>query len=348
MKKCVARIILAFVLITGSAFADLDIHFLDVGQGDAALIICDGEAALIDTGPACESEFMYSYLRHLPNVHKLRFVLLTHPHDDHIAGASAVLNAVPVEDILSPVLTWDSKEFKDIVKYASAQGTMIHAVSEGDILTLGSATLTVLHSWPEAWDENDMSVVVRLEYGSFSAVFTGDAEYMSEYMILDRYRNIHADLLKVGHHGSSSSSTLELLLAVSPKYAVISCKTGNDYGHPHQEVLDRLKLLEVDTYRTDLYGDISFHIDKNGMVNIATDRSIEDKRDVYVAPENISDMARAVDPNASYVLNIKSKKFHLPDCDSAKDIYFRNRKEYTGPRSYLIDLGYTPCRRCNP
>jgi len=348
MKKCAVLITaIVLVLLAGSALADLDIHFLDVGQGDAALIICDGEAALIDTGPAYESEFIYSYLRQLP-VRKLRFLLLTHPHDDHVAGASAALNAVPVEDVLSPVASWDTKLFKNIVKYAYAQGTAIHVVSEGDIINLGSATLTVLHAWPEAWDENDMSIVFRLEYGSFSAIFTGDAEYMSEYMILDKYRNLHSDLIKIGHHGSSSSSTMEFLRAVSPKYAVISCKTGNDYGHPHQEVLDRLKTLNVDTYRTDLHGDIFFHVSPDGAVNITTTRSAENKQAVFSAPEIISDVTRAMDPNSTYVLNVKSKKFHLPDCDSVDDIYFMNRKEYTGTRSDLIEMGYMPCRRCNP
>ena len=350
MKKALTAVVLAicFTLVAAFALADLEIRFLSAGQGDAILIGCDGEYAMIDAGPVAYSNHLYSLIRKELKISEINFILLTHPHDDHAGGIPAVLNSVPVGEIISPVLDWDSAVFSDIKRYASRQGTPIEGAAEGDRLELGSATLDIIHSWPDAWVENDMSLVVRLQYNGFSAIFTGDAEAMAEYMILDSNRELRSDLIKIGHHGSSSSSTKEFLQAVQPKYAVISCGTGNDYGHPHQEVLDRLKSLRTETYRTDLQGTVVFHIDERGNISIRTDREAGPLDDIFTAPVIISDINRAMSPDSDYVVNVKSGKFHLPGCDSVKDIYIQNRKEYTGTREDLIRMGYSPCHRCNP
>ena len=245
--------ILVFVLLPLSALADLQVYFLDVGQGDSTLVICDGESMIIDGGPASASEFLYAFIRDTLKLEHMDYVISTHPHEDHVGGISAVLNAVPVDLILSPLTEWNSKKFESMKSLASKQGAPIIVPDEGDTLRLGGATVTVLHCWPEAGTyttTNDTSIVVRIVYGEASIIVTGDAEYTSEYMMIDSGLPLKADVLRVGHHGSYTSTTQEFLEAVGPQYAVISCGKGNDYGHPHQVTLNKLAGIEL--YRTDL------------------------------------------------------------------------------------------------
>ena len=263
MKKIIALLLL-FHFLPISAFADLQVHFLDVGQGDCTIILCDGEAMVIDGGPASASSFVYSYIRNTLSLEHVDYVVSTHPHLDHVYGLSAVLNAVPVDLILTPVLKWDSKAFNSMLKYAEAQGTPLVVPEEGDTMTLGGATVTVLHCWPEAIDygrTNDSSIVTRIDYGNTSFIITGDAEDWSEYMMIDDGLNLSADVLRVSHHGSSTGSTLEFLQAIQPKYAVISVGKDNGYGHPHKEVLDRLAEVGAKVLRTDELGTIVFQSD---------------------------------------------------------------------------------------
>ena len=264
--KCVflhIRILLVAIILlwSGNSNADMTIHFLDVGQGDAAIIQCDGEAMMIDGGPSVVSSFVYSYLRNTLKLTLLDYMIATHPHEDHIGGLAGALNAEPVDLILSPVTNWDSPPFQAMKKYADLQGAPIVVPYEGDQFRLGNAMVYVLHCWPDAWSVNDMSIVVRVVYGDTSFMFTGDAEYMSEYMMIDSGMDLKSNVLKLGHHGSSTSSTAEFLKAVSPEYAVISCGTCNSYGHPRPEPLETLKEMQVELFRTDLQGTIICHSD---------------------------------------------------------------------------------------
>ena len=144
MKKIVAMLLLC-VFLPVSALADLQVHFLDVGQGDCTIVLCDGEAMVIDGGPASASQFVYSYGKNTLKLQHIDVVISTHPHLDHVYGLSAVLNAAPVDLILTPVLEWDSKAFNSMLKYAEAQGTPLSVPQEGDMLQLGGATVTILH-----------------------------------------------------------------------------------------------------------------------------------------------------------------------------------------------------------
>ena len=258
MKKIIALVLL-FLFLPISAFADLQIHFLNVGQGDCTIVLCDGESMVIDGGPASASSFVYSYIRNTLELQHIDYVVSTHPHLDHVYGLSSVLNAAPVDLVLTPVLEWDSKAFNSMVKYAEKQGAPLSVPQEGDTLRLGGATVTILHCWPEAIDygrTKDSSIVVRIDYGQTSFIITGDAEDWSEYMMIDSGMNLKADVLRVAHHGSSTASTLEFLQSVRPEYAVISVGKDNGYGHPHQEVLDRLNEVGSKILRTDELGTI--------------------------------------------------------------------------------------------
>ena len=183
---------------------------------------------------------------------------------DHVYGLSAVLNAVPADLVLTPTLEWDSYAFRSMVEYAEFQGAVLVIPQEGDILRLGSATVTILHCWPEAiraGRANDSSIVLRIDYGSTSFLFTGDAEDWSEYMMIDRDACLKANVLKVSHHGSNTASTMEFLKAVSPEYAVVSVGADNEYGHPHGAVLARLESLHCTVLRTDLLGTVVMRSD---------------------------------------------------------------------------------------
>lgn len=322
MLKLIRSLILSIILLGNVAQADLSVHFLDVGQGDAALVICDGEAMLIDGGPASASQLIYTYLRQ--EVEDLSVIVATHPHDDHIGGLAAALNAVPVDIIYSPVTEWNGKAWESLEKYATAQGTPIIVPDEGDAFSVGGTTVTILHCWPDAWAENDMSIVLRVDYETVSFLFTGDAEAMSEYMMLTDQLPLTADVLKVAHHGSRYSSTPEFIEAVSPSWAVISCGTKNAYGHPHEETLEALSDSQI--LRTDLLGSIVFRTDGHTLsVTAAVTPKVE----------------------AVYIGNRNSMKFHYPACESVTDMAESNKVPLNS-RNDALSLGFTPCGRCRP
>ena len=260
----IAAFILALLLLPAIALADLEVHFLDVGQGDCAVILCDGETMIIDGGPYGASGKVYSYVRKTLNLRHVDYLVSTHPHVDHVYGLSTVLNAAQVDLVLSPVLQWDSRSFNAMLKYAKKQDAPVTVPEEGDTLKLGNAVVTILHCWPEAIRENrtnDSSVVLRIDYGNTSFLFTGDAEDWSEYMMIDRGAPLKANVLKVSHHGSATASTLEFLKAVSPEYAVISVGADNEHGHPHGIVLSRLESLRCTVLRTDRLGTVVMRSD---------------------------------------------------------------------------------------
>ena len=269
MKKIIAMaavILLVFfaLLPTGADTSRLEVHFLDVGQGDCAIVLCDGESMVIDGGPRGVSQYVYSYVHDTLRLSHIDYIVSTHPHLDHVGGLASVLNAAPVDLILTPLTEWNSKAFNSMLKYAELQGTPLVVPREGDTLQLGSAVITILHCWPEAVQQsrtNDSSIVLRIDFGSTSFLFTGDAEDWSEYMMIDSRVNLKADVLKVSHHGSGTASTEEFLKAVQPEYAVISVGKNNEYGHPHRNVLDRLSSIGASVLRTDELGTIIIESD---------------------------------------------------------------------------------------
>ena len=252
---------LALLLLPVFASAELEVHFLNVGQGDCAVVLCDGAAMVIDGGPRDSAGMVYRYIRETMEIRHINYVVSTHPHTDHAYGLSAVLNAASADLLLTPVTDWNSRPFEYVMRYAARQGTTLAVPAEGDVFQLGSAWVTVLHCWPEAAEmerANDMSIVLRIDYGQTSFLFTGDAEDWSEYMMIDAGTNLKADVLKVSHHGSSSASTAAFLAAVRPDYAVISVGLGNDFGHPHRSVLRRLAAAGARVLRTDELGTVRF------------------------------------------------------------------------------------------
>lgn len=233
----------------------LQIHYIDVGQADAALILCDGEAMLIDGGNKADSSLLYTYLKN-HDIDHLNYVIGTHAHEDHIGGLAGALHYAAADTVLSPVTDYDSEAFRDFRKTVEGQGLSITVPKVGDTFTLGAAAVTILHCDPMNENPNNTGIVLRVDYGETSFLFTGDAERETEEIILDSGLDVRSTVLKVGHHGSDTSTSYRFLYEVQPKYAVISVGADNSYGHPNESVTSRLRDADVTVYRTDEMGDI--------------------------------------------------------------------------------------------
>ena len=245
--------------------------FIDVGQADCALVACDGAYMLVDGGNAEDSDLVFSYLKN-HGVDHLDYMVASHAHEDHIGGLSGAAYAATVGTALSPVTESNTKVFKNLVKSLAQQGVSLTVPSPGSTFVLGSAQVEVLGPVKEYDDPNDTSIVLRIQYGSTSFLFTGDMESTSEADLVDSGARLSATVLKVGHHGSDSSTSYRFLREVLPDYAVISVGSDNKYGHPTETVLSRLEDAETTIYRTDLQGTViaesdgtivTFHTEKN-------------------------------------------------------------------------------------
>lgn len=242
-------------LFENSSFS---IHFFDVGEGDSALVECDDHYLLIDGGNPSSSSFLYSYLQK-HKISYLDYIVCTHAHTDHVGGLAGALNYAKVGTAYAPVTEYDTRAFNSFVKYLDAQGKTIVVPTPGDTFSLGRATVTILGPIDKSLaveNVNNSSIVLRIVYGETSFLFTGDAEEAEELSLGHSNTELRSTLLKVGHHGSYTSSCENFIKAVSPEYAVISVGKDNEYGHPHDGPLSRLLKYCDAIYRTDLNGEI--------------------------------------------------------------------------------------------
>lgn len=236
----------------------LAVHFIDVGQGDAELIVAPtGEAMLIDAGPGSAEASLLEYLKNA-GITKLEYAVFTHPHEDHIGGADGVVNSIDIKTVVMPDAQSTTVTYEKLLNAIDSRGCAITVPSPGDKYKLGDAVITVLAPNSKSYDSlNNYSIVLRLDWGESSFLFTGDAETPSENEMLKAFPSLlDCDVLKAGHHGSSTASSQAFLDAVTPDIAVISCGAGNDYGHPHSEVLKRFASMNIEVLRTDLRGTI--------------------------------------------------------------------------------------------
>ena len=228
--------------------APFQVHVLDVGQGDSILVLADGNAMLIDTGTPDSGHTVADYLTTL-GISDLDYVVSTHLHSDHIGGFSTAVKGRQIKTVAEPVLPENLKPddtvYEIYTKAASDnQDNIAQKVywQDGDSFTLGKAQVQVLApAGTEVNDLNDTSLVLRVQYENTVCLFTGDMEAEEEQALLERHPELKADLLKVAHHGSASSTSEAFLNAVQPAFAAISCGKDNDYGHPAQETLERLQ-----------------------------------------------------------------------------------------------------------
>ena len=310
------------------------VHYIDVGQADAALVLCGDAAMLIDGGNRDDSSLIYTYLKEQGIAH-LDYVVATHAHEDHVGGLSGALNYATVDTALCSVEDYNSKVFDAFVDQLAKRGKQITVPRAGETFELGDAQVQVLGPVRESDDPNNMSLVLRVVYGETSFLFTGDAEREEEQDILDAGYELDSTVLKVGHHGSENSTTYPFLRAVMPDHGVISVGEGNTYGHPTNAALSRLRDAGVQVLRTDHSGTIICSSDGQ-TVSFRTEKG-ETEREKPVQ-----------DNGADYVLNLNTRRFHYPDCDSVKSIENDNKGSYTGSRQQLVEQGYVPCGGCKP
>lgn len=243
---------------------NLKIHYIDVGQGDSILVEAPNKNLLIDAGPRVSTPKLMSYLKK-HKIKKLDYVIATHPHEDHIGGMSTVIKNISIGTFYAPKVTTNTATFRHMITALKNKNLKITAAKAGMSFYLGkNIKCDILAPNSTKYDNlNNYSVVLKITDGKTKFLFTGDAEKLSESEILKKGYNIDSDVLKLGHHGSSTSSTKSFLRKVSPKVAIISCGKNNSYHHPHKETMRKLKEMHIKSYRTDLDGNIIIISDGN-------------------------------------------------------------------------------------
>lgn len=235
------------------------VHYIDVGQGDSALIQSNGKNLLIDAGTPESTKPLVKYLKNL-GIKKLDFIIATHPHADHIGGMESIIKKFDVDYFCAPKVTENTDIFKDMVTALKEKNITINTISKSKSLPidLGENTKIELYSPTDKTYENlnNYSPILKIYYGETSFLFTGDAETEAEIEAVKSNKNLKSDVLKVGHHGSTTSSTDYFLKEVSPEIAIISSGLDNSYGHPAKEILKKLYSYKTKIFRTDEDGTI--------------------------------------------------------------------------------------------
>lgn len=337
----------------GSTFS---VHFIDVGQADAALIECDGHYMLVDGGNKADSDILYTVLKNAGAEH-LDIVVGTHGHEDHIGGIPGALRYATADMVLCPVTSYDSDAFEDFARYAEEKGGGITVPAVGDEYPLGSASVVIL-GVNSGSDANDTSIILKVLYGETSFLFTGDAEREAEQAVLDSGADLSATVLKVGHHGSDTSTTYPFLREIMPTYGVISVGRGNSYGHPSDNTLSRLRDADVEFYRTDLNGDVIFSSDGK-TITISVGKTVSREEimtagDVTPTPEPTPKPTPETTPEPTpepepeppaaqesmvWIPKTGSKYHSNSSCSNMK-----NPTQVT--ISDAISRGYEPCKKC--
>lgn len=256
------------------------VQFLDVGQADCTLInLPDGKNILIDAGNTEDGRKIVEYIIDL-GIEKFDYIICTHPHEDHIGGMAEVIARLNFDHIIMPLISDEdvdgSEIYEKLLLTISKLNKKVTTATPGVIISeLGFKIECLAPLYSSYGNMNDYSAVMMISYGETEILFTGDAEKVSEMEMLSINKDkLDADILKVGHHGSSTATSKEFLDATTPNYAVISCGRNNQYNHPHTEVIDRLNETECKTLRTDISGSVIFYIDTEGIVNHLTTKEI--------------------------------------------------------------------------
>ena len=251
----------------------IKIYFLDVGQADCTVIVSKAGNMIIDAGANSSQKNMQAYIDKL-GIKEFKYAIFTHPHEDHIGGAEVILDNYKIENVIIPDYEAKTKVYLTMMESIDNCGATVEVIEAGENFEFSIGELKAQILAPIKFDDNtnNASVVTRIDYGETSIMLTGDAEGEKkndpEKLMLEKYKNnlsiLDCDIYKMGHHGSSTSSSQAFLDAVSPQIAIISCGVDNDYGHPHEEVISRLEKDNIKYYRTDELGTIIMTIYKNG------------------------------------------------------------------------------------
>ena len=246
-----------------SEYSGMGVTYLNVGQGDSELIQVNGINMLIDAGTNAGANDLVKDLKNR-GIKTIDIAIATHPHEDHIGGMDEVLENFDVKSFYAPKVAHTTKTYENMLKAVKNEGLKIKQIKEGTKIDLGKDTEVQVYSPVKSQYEelNNYSPVMKISYGQNSFMFTGDAESLVEKEILNENKDLKADVLKLGHHGSHSSTSEEFLKAVDPSIAIVSCAKDNKYGHPHKETMSNLKKAGITVYETFRDGDIT--ISSNG------------------------------------------------------------------------------------
>jgi competence protein ComEC len=326
-------VVFAFLFTTCLSIfgANLFVHFIDVGQGDAVLIQTPlGKTILVDAGPAEATPDMLRYLEET-GIQEIDIVIATHPHSDHIGGFPALFEKYPVGQVYMPRVSASTRTYRDLLLSIQREGLKIHAAKNGVTLEIEKGVIfRFLSPISEHYDDtNNYSAVIFIGYKDISFLLMGDAETPVEKELLENRLVVQANVLKAGHHGSQSSSSEAFIEVVKPQYAVIFCGTGNPYGHPHEETLSILGKYAT-VFRTDTNGTIVFQTDGKTLKITPSSQQIPETPLLAVYP---------------YVGNEKTKVFHRSTCTSLPDE--KNRVYFSWAIQALL-AGYRPCKHCRP
>lgn len=312
-----------------------EVHFIDVGQADSILVTYGTGTMLIDGGNVDDGQKVVQYISDL-GITELNYVVCTHAHEDHVGGLTAVINSFTVTDaVFAPETGANSKCYQDFVNAVESSGMTITHLAGGQSFYLDdlyNCCVDCFGPLTESYsDINNTSIVLKVSDAYSSFLFTGDAELDAETDMLECAMFFKADVLKVGHHGSSSSTGYRWLREVQPKYAVISCGAGNKYGHPTEATLSRLRDADVQVYRTDMQGTIVATASADGIT--------------FRVEKNPDAITNPVERCPYYIGNTNSMKFHRPSCSSLPKE--ENRCIFNTIHE-AYDAGYEPCGYCNP
>lgn len=310
------KLLLVLLLILPmTAFADLEAHFLDVGHGDCTIIICDGEAAIIDGGPVSASEFVYSYIQEL-GITEIKYAFATHPQIDHVGGLPAVFHAANVHALYTPVTEYDNNRFSKLMDKAAEMSVPVIVPAVGDQLPLGRATITVLSPAKQYSDTNDISLVLLIDSADMDILVCGDAGKAVELDLLQSGANLCADVIRISHHGSDTATTPEFVSAVSPQYAVISC--SERYENPDPIIMERLIDAAIPILCTD-----------------------------YVGTVVIDSLGELPECERWYVGNASTTVYHRYTCPAVQKMADNNH-HILYSAAEAVKYEYRPCKNCSP
>ena len=236
---------------------DLTIYFFDVGQADSILIANNDHYMLIDAGNNEDGPKLVKYLKNELHISDIEYVVGTHPHEDHIGGLDDIINNFQIQNILLPEVITTTKTYEDVLDAIASNHLNITVPEVGtpnSTFKLGEAEFEVLYTGTDDSDLNNSSIVLKMIFGNYSYLFTGDATSQVEQLLLDK--NIDVDVLKVGHHGSATSTSATSLKHVTPTYAIISVGQNNSYNHPSSDTIARLEKYTNNIYMTSQLGTI--------------------------------------------------------------------------------------------
>lgn len=346
----------------------LEVHYIDVGQGDSIFIRQGDQSMLIDAGNNNKGTTVWSYLLH-QNVDHLMYAIGTHPDADHIGGMDVVLYKIDCDTVMLPACASDTKTYDELIRTIGQREQQVVTPKQGEIYSLGKAQFQILTDTDKDYGDNtnDYSLAFRLIFGDTSFLFTGDAEKEAEQDMLASGLTLQSDVYKAAHHGADTANTEDFLTAVHPTYCVISCGEGNSYGHPRAGVLNQLRAMGVKVFRTDEQGTIVATSDGSTITwNTSPSDSWQAGEPTGSAKDSRPEGTGSVDTDnvdnngvatntsdgsaeqGDYILNANTKKFHRPTCASVKRMSETNKVVSTQSREALIEQGYEPCKNCNP